>query len=372
MRRHANLSWGFVLVLGILLGACSGQPPAERPPTAAAPAAPVSPAPGGTEKKAIKIGFSMDTLKEDRWQRDRDLFVERAKELGAEVLVQSANGNDSLQNAQAESLLAQGVDVLVVVPHNLKTTAQIVDKAHRANVKVIAYDRIIRDCDLDLYVSFDNYRVGELQAQELVKRVPQGNYVLIGGAPTDNNALMLREGQLAVLKPYMDRGDIKIVADQWAKDWEAVEAQKHVENALTKTKNDVQAVVASNDGTAAGAIQALSKQNLAGKVAVSGQDADLSACQRIAEGTQTMTVYKPIDRIARTAAEAAVKMVRGEPIDALANKKINNGKTDVPSILLEPIPVTKDNLYQAIVKNRFHPVEEVYKNLPREQWPGPN
>ena len=368
MCRHAKISWGLVLILGTLLGACSGPAPAEKPPAATAPAAPPK-LPAG--RKPIKIGLSMDTLKEERWQRDRDLFVERAKELGAEVLVQSANGNDTLQNAQAENLITQGVDILVVIPHNLKTTASIVDMAHKAGIKVIAYDRIIRDCDLDLYISFDNYRVGELQAEELVKRVPKGNYVLIGGAPTDNNALMLREGQLKVLKPYLDRGDIKIVADQWAKDWQVVEALKHMENALTKNHNDVQAVVVSNDGTAAGAIQALAGQNLAGKVAVSGQDADLSACQRIAEGTQTMTVYKPIDRIARTAAEAAVKMVRGELIDALINKKVNNGKLEVPAILLEPIPVTKDNLYQAIVKNGFHKVEEVYKNLPHKQWPGP-
>lgn len=369
MFRYAKMNWGLVLILGILLGACSGPAPAGKPPAATAPAAPEK-LPAG--RKPIKIGLSMDTLKEERWQRDRDLFVERAKELGAEVLVQSANGNDTLQNAQAENLITQGVDILVVIPHNLKTTASIVDMAHKAGIKVIAYDRIIRDCDLDLYISFDNYRVGELQAEELVKRVPKGNYVLIGGAPTDNNALMLREGQLQVLKPYLDRGDIKIVADQWAKDWQVVEALKHMENALTKNHNDVQAVVVSNDGTAGGAIQALAGQNLAGKVAVSGQDADLSACQRIAEGTQTMTVYKPIDRIARTAAEVAVKLVRGEPIDALISKKINNGQKDVPAILLEPISVTKANLYQAIVKNGFHKVEEVYKNVPREQWPGPN
>jgi D-xylose transport system substrate-binding protein len=358
-----------VLALAVMAAGCTGQGPAEKPPAASAPAA-VSHLPAGIQP--IKIGLSLDTLKEERWQRDRDLFVERAGELGAEVLVQSANGNDTLQNAQAENLLTQGVSVLVVIPHNLKTTASIVDLAHQAGVKVIAYDRIIRDCDLDLYISFDNYRVGELQAEELVKRVPKGNYVLIGGAPTDNNALMLREGQLKVLKPYLERGDIKIVADQWAKDWQVVEALKHMENALTKNHNDVQAVVVSNDGTAAGAIQALAGQNLAGKVAVSGQDADLSACQRIAEGTQTMTVFKPIDRIARTAAEAAVKLVRGQPLDSLITKKVNNGKTDVPAILLEPIPVTRDNLYQAIVKNGFHKVEEVYKNLPREQWPGPN
>ena len=357
-----------LLVLGLLgRWGCSGPAPADQPLVPAFPQ-PSKPA----AVKTIKIGLSMDTLKEERWQRDRDIFIKRAGELGAEVLVQSANGNDTLQNAQAENLITQGVNLLVVIPHNLKTTAKIVEMAHSAGIKVIAYDRIIRDCDLDLYISFDNFRVGQLQAEALVKKVPKGNYALIGGAPTDNNALLLREGQLSVLKPLIDRGEIKVVADQWAKDWQVVEALKHTENALTRNHNDIQAVVASNDGTAGGAIQALAGQGLAGKVAVSGQDADLAACQRIAEGTQTMTVFKPIDRIARAAAEAAVKLVKGEAPDSLAANKINNGKIDVPSILLEPISVTKENLYFSIVKNGFHETAEVYKNIPREQWPGPD
>src|SRR5215831_3523074 len=184
-------------VVAGLFGACS-RPPAERPAEAVG--------------KKIRIGFSMDTLKEERWHRDRDLLVARARELGAEVLVQAANGSDALQNAQAENLLTQGVDVLLVAPHNGKTAAVIVEAAHRAGVPVIAYDRLIRDADVDLYVSFDNVRVGELQAEYLVRRRPTGNYVLVGGAPTDNNALLFREGQLKVLQPLVARGDIHIVA----------------------------------------------------------------------------------------------------------------------------------------------------------------
>src|SRR5580765_4874353 len=152
-----------------------------------------SAATGGDKK--ITIGLSLDTLKEERWQRDRDMIVARAEELGARVLVQAANGNDALQNSQAENLLTQGVDLLLVVAHNGKTAATIVDAAHKTGVPVIAYDRIINDSDLDLYISFDNVRVGELQGDYAVKHKPKGNYVLIGGAPTDNNALLVREGQ---------------------------------------------------------------------------------------------------------------------------------------------------------------------------------
>jgi D-xylose transport system substrate-binding protein len=308
----------------------------------------------------LKIGLSMDTLKEERWQYDRDLFVARAKELGAEVLVQAANSNDAMQNSQAENLITQGVKVLVVIPHNGKSAATIVESAHKAGVPVIAYDRLIMDSDLDLYISFDNVKVGELQADYLVKRKPKGNYVLIGGAPTDNNAKLFRQGQMNVLKPYIKRGDIKVVADQWANDWLPVEALKHMENALTKNKNKVDAVVASNDGTAGGAIQALNEQKLAGKVLVSGQDADLAACQRIVAGTQSMTVYKPIKNLATRAAEVAVAMAKGEAAPD-ATQKVNNNFKAVPSVLLEPIQVDKANLDATVIADGYQKKGEVYK-----------
>lgn len=321
---------------------------------------------GGAKK--VTIGLSMDTLKEARWQRDRDLFVARAEELGARVLVQAANGDDALQNSQAENLLTQGVDVLVVVPHNAKTAATIVESAHRSNVPVISYDRLILDSDVDLYISVDPTRVGELQADYAVKHRPKGNYVLIGGAPTDNNARLVRDGQMKVLKPAVDRGEVKVVADQWAKEWQPVEALKIMENALTRNNNQVDAVVVSNDGTAGGAIQALGEQKLAGKVLVTGQDADLAACQRIVAGTQTMTVYKPIKQLAHRAAEVALRMARKEPL-ADANRTTNNGRKDVPSILLEPVQVDKDNLASTVIADGFHKKEDIYRDVPREQWP---
>ena len=322
----------------------------------------------GAGGKKVRIGFSMDTLKEERWQRDRDLVVAKGKELGAEVLVQAANGNDALQNSQAENLLTQGVDVLLVAPHNGKTAAIIVESAHKAGVPVIAYDRIVNDSDLDLYISFDNVRVGELQSDYIVKRAPRGNYVLIGGAPTDYNAVLFRKGQMNIVQPLVDKGDIKIVSDQWAKDWQAVEALKIMENALTRTGNKVDAVVASNDGVAGGAIQALEEQKLAGKVPVSGQDAELAACQRIVAGTQSMTVYKPIKLLATKAAEVAVMMARKQPVTD-STKPVNNGKKDIPSILLEPIQVDKDNMVSTVIADGYQKLEDVYKDVPKEQWP---
>jgi len=290
----------------------------------------------------VRIGLVMDARKEERWQHDRDLFVARAQELGAEVLVQAANGDDKIQNQQAENLLTQGVDVLVVIPHNGEVAASIVDSAKRQNVPVIAYDRLIRNSEPDLYISFDNEKVGEMQANYLMERAPKGNYVLIGGAPTDNNAMMFRSGQMKALKSSIDHGDIKIVANEWARDWLASEALKHAENSLTLSNNDIVAIVASNDATAGGAIQALEEQKLAGKVFVSGQDADLPALQRIVAGTQSMTVYKPVALLARRAAETAVSLAKHEKIEATST--VNNGKIDVPSVLLQPVIVDKDNI----------------------------
>ena len=317
--------------------------------------------------KRVRIGFSMDTLKEERWQRDRDLFVARAKELGADVEVQAANGDDRTQTQQAENLLTQGVDVLVVVPHNSEVAASIAESAKRQCVPVLSYDRLIRNSDVDLYISFDNVKVGEMQAKYLLDRAPKGNYVLIGGAPTDNNALLFRKGQMNVLQPSIDRGDIHIVSNQWAREWQASEALKHTENALTQANNNVVAVVASNDGTAGGVVQALAAQGLAGKVLVSGQDADLAGMQRVVIGTQSMTIYKPIKPLATKAAEAAVALGRGEGVQT--NGAVNNGMRDVPSILLDPIVVDRSNAVETVIKDGYQKLEDVYQNVPRERWP---
>ena len=326
---------------------------------------------GNTGKKVkgagpVRIGFSMDTLKEERWQRDKQLVEQRCKEVGAECQVLVADGNDSTQVNQCETFLTQGVDVLIVAPHNGQIAASIVEAAHKQGVPVISYDRLIRNADVDLYVSHQVVKIDEMQAGYALKYAPKGNYVLIGGSPTDNNALLLRDGQMNVLKPAIDRGDIKVVSDQFAKEWKAEEALRITEDALTKTNNNIQAIVASNDGTAGGAISALPPQ-LVGKVLVTGQDAALDAVQRVVEGKQTMTIYKPINPLAFSAVDSAIKLARGERIEA--KDKVNNGKLDVPSILQEPIVLDKNNVVQTVIKDGYHKLEDVYKNVPRDQWP---
>ena len=309
----------------------------------------------------IKIGLLLDSLQEERWQRDRDLFVERAKELGAEVLVKEANRDPALQEQQARELLAEDVKALVVVPSDTEKAAAIVAAAAEKKVPVISYDRLIRNADVALYVSFDNVKVGRMQAEYLLNRAPKGNYLLIGGSPTDNNAKLLRQGQMETLKPAIAAGSVRVVGDDWANNWDPAEAKKQTEAALAKSRN-LAAIVASNDHTADGVVEALEAANLAGKVLVSGQDAELTALRRIVKGTQAMTVYKPLRPLARMAAGAAVNMAKGQTEDGLVS--INNGQKDVPARLLEPISVDKETMDRTVIADGYHTRAEVYETGP--------
>ncbi len=315
----------------------------------------------------LKIGFLMDSLKVERWQTDLDKFQKRAAELGAEVLVETAEGNDEMQLQQAQKLLASGVKVLVLVPHDAGKAERIVSAAKARKVPLLCYERLVRDSDVSFFIGVDASAVGTMQAISLSQLAPKGNYVLIGGSPSDNNARILHDAQMKVLKPLVDRGDIRIVSDTWTKDWDPAEAYAHMSAAIESTKGDIAAVVASNDGTAGGAIQALEEHKLAGKVLVSGQDADLAAIIRILDGTQTMTIYKPLGSQATLAAEAAVAWAKGETIKTTA--AISIGDKTIPATLLLPVIVTKDNVKQTVIKDGFQNLETIQKSLPKEKWP---
>jgi len=315
----------------------------------------------------LKIGFLMDSLKIERWETDLDRFQKRAAELGAVVLVETAEGDDELQLRQAQKLLDSGVKALVLVPHDSDKAKRIVNAAKARQVPLLCYERLVRNPDVSFFIGVDASAVGYLQAFSLSQKAPKGNYVLIGGSPSDNNAKILHDAQMRVLKPRVDRGDIKIVSDTWTKDWDPSEAYAHMSAAIESTKGDIAAVVASNDGTAGGAIQALEDHKLAGKVLVSGQDADLAAIIRILEGTQTMTVYKPLGSQATLAAEAAVAYAKGDTVKTTA--AISIGDKLIPATLLAPIAVTKDNIKQTVIKDGFQNLETIQKSLPKEKWP---
>jgi D-xylose transport system substrate-binding protein len=307
----------------------------------------------------IKIGFSMDTLEEERWLRDKHMFKDAVKAIGAEIEIMEANGDEALQISQVETLISKGVDVLVIVPYNADAAAAIVTKAHQAGIKVISYDRLIKNAEIDLYISFDNEKVGEMQAEMITELVPKGKYVYIGGAATDNNAHLIKKGVYNILQPLIDKGFVKVVYDQWTENWIPENAYSNMAAALEANNNKIDAVIAANDATAGEAIKALESIGLSGKVPVAGQDAELAAAQRIVVGTQSMTVYKPIKMLAEEAAKAAVMLAKGEIIET--NSKINNGKIEVPSILLPPIAVDKQNIEETIIADGFHTKEEVYR-----------
>lgn len=312
--------------------------------------------------ESLKIGLSLPTQAEERWVRDKNTMVETAKAMGVDLRVQITNNDAAKQVAQSENLLAQGVKVLILAPHDAESAAVIVQKAKKAGVKVISYDRLILNSEPDVYLSFDNEKVGEMQGEYLTKLVAKGNYVVLAGAPTDNNAKLYRDGAMKFIQPLVDKGDIKIVMDQSVKDWQPSEAQKLMEQALTANQNKIDAVLAPNDGTAGGAIQALAAQGLAGKVPVTGQDAELSASIRIVQGTQSMTIFKDTRLLGAKAVELAVKMAKNEPISSEVNAKLNNKKTDVPSVLLPIVVVDKASLDKTLIDSGYLKRELVYKN----------
>jgi D-xylose transport system substrate-binding protein len=313
----------------------------------------------------LKIGFSIEAMKGERWQTDLNSFEVRAKQLGAEVISSDAGGDDDLQFKQVKDMLNAGIKVLVLLPHDTSKASRMVDAAKAAKVKVISYDRLVLDSDVDLYVSFDRVEIGWQQADYLVKHAPRGNYILIAGSPNDEGAKILHDAQMKVLQPYIDRGDIKVLADGYTKDWLPSEAYLSMLKAIDSAKGNIAAVLASNDGLAGGAIQALREHNLAGKVLVSGQDADLAAVICIAQGVQSMTVYKPVGNEAVVAAEEAVRLAKGEK--TRANKTASNGKADIPAILLKPIVVTKENIKTTVVQDGFQTLKSINQALSADQ-----
>lgn len=314
-----------------------------------------------TKRAKPLIGLSMDTLKEERWVGDRDMFVAAVEKLGAEVKVLAANGMDAQQISDIEALITNKVDAMVIIPHDGAAMARGVDLAHAAGIPVLAYDRLITGTNVDLYITFDNVKVGQLQAQFLADRMPANGklrLVRIYGSKTDNNAKLFKHGQDLVLEPLIQAGKVEVVFEDWADDWKPENAKKIVQAAVTKLGPNFDAVLASNDGTAGGAIQALTEDSLAGKVMVTGQDADLAACQRIAAGTQTMTVYKPLVQLAQKAAELSVQLAKGKPI--IAKAEVDNGKVAVPSVLLDIIAVTQENLKTTVVADGFRKEADIY------------
>ncbi len=354
MKGYIGLKLILVFVAAFLAVSCSGT---ASNGTAGAPGA-----------KKVKIGFAMATVKEERWQRDRTAFEAQCKKLDVDCVVTVADNSSDRQANDVDNLLTQKVDVIVIAPQDATQAASMVAKAKAQGVPVISYDRLINSDKIDLYISHQVPVIGRKIAEYALKNAPKGNYVMVYGSSTDNNASIMKKEQLAVLQPAIDRGDIKIVGEQFIQDWKPELALNFAENALTQNNDNVQAFVVSNDGMAGGVVSALGKKNLAGKILVTGQDADKGGLKSIAEGKQSMTVYKPIIPLANAAVEAAIKLAKKETLQTtpFMNDAI---KKEIPAILLEVTTVDKANLMDTVVKDGYATFEDVYKNVPEADRP---
>jgi D-xylose transport system substrate-binding protein len=307
------------------------------------------------------IGFSLDSLVVERWQRDINVFSKAARDLGADLILRVADQDAAVQEGQVRDLMAAGIDVLVIVPNDADRLSAVVSEVKARGIPVLSYDRLVRKAGVDLYISFDNEKVGSLMAEALARAVPRGGYVIINGAKSDNNAIMLNAGMHGILDPLAASGSIRLAAEIWPSSWDSDEV-KTAFDAVVARDRDIGAVIAGNDMLAEAAINVLSENRLTGSVKVVGQDAELSACQRIAEGSQYATVYKPIDRLALKAAAFAVMLARGERIET--DSYIDDGAKKVPYVRLEPILVTREVLDSTVILDGFHSRADVYRNLP--------
>lgn len=310
--------------------------------------------------KPVRIGFVLATLNEERYVKDRQYFEDFAKAQGAEVEFAACDGKVDVQTAKVETMLSKKVDAIVIQPVNGETASSIVQMAKKDGVPVIAYDRIIKNADIDAYVTQDSFKVGVLQAEAALKATKgKGNYILLMGEAGHSVADEITRGVLSVLEK---NPDVKIVVKQNHPGWATSLALATVENALTRYKNDVAAILANNDGMALGAIQALEEQKLSGKVFVAGADADLTAVKNLVKDKQSLTILKGIKPLAEAAVTAALQLAKKQPLTSDSLK--NNGMKDVPVVNTPVSPVTKENIKAELIDSGFHTNEAIYGKNP--------
>lgn len=342
-RKMLSMLLALILVMSIFVGCKAQTEPASE---------------GESSEKKIKVGLSLPTQREERWVKDKKTMEKIADEMGIELLVKTADANMDEQINQVESLLSQGIDALILAPHDGAAAASLVEKAEKEGVPVVAYDRLITNTDkLDAYMTFQSVKTGEKQAEYLTKLVPEGNYIVLAGCPTDHCAGLYKKGAMNIIKPLVDEGKIKIVAEQDVENWLPENALKIVEAALAANNNEIDGILAPNDGTAGAAIQALAAQGLAGKVPVTGQDAEAAAAKRILEGTQSMTVFNDTRELGRAAVETAIKLAKGEAVET--EYVTDNGKMEVPSVKIGGKVVDKDNLQEELIDSGYLSPEDI-------------
>lgn len=306
----------------------------------------------------ITIGFSIDTLAIERWQRDLDVFMNKTKELGANIIVQNAGNNLEEQNRQLLYLMERNVNAIVVLAKQADGITESIQKIKSKNIPVIAYDRLVLDSDIDFYITINSEKVGELMGKGLLNMHPGNNWYCILGAEEDYNMKLVKEGIIKSLVNTPYRITHTFYADGWNYDLAYQEMVRLISN------NEIpDAIICGNDAVADSVISALSTYYKGTHIPICGQDADIAACQNIINGKQDFTIYKPITKLAEKAAEIAVKIANGDSIEyETQNKTINNNFKEVPFLWLEPQLVNTSNIDEIVINSGFHSYNEVYTN----------
>jgi D-xylose transport system substrate-binding protein len=381
MSRKLTMGIVTVLVSAMLvttLFGCCPKPPADTGGGEATKA----PDTGGGGK--TKVGLSFSDFATERWKNEEVLMRGLLEDKGYEVLSQEANHDVKLQNDQIDNMVAQGVAAVIVIAEDGDAAATAADKAAESGVHVIAYDRLIKTTSIAAYVSFNNIEVGRQQALGVMGAIDAENWdvaangparvVKLGGSPTDNNAILFRQGQDLIVDPLEEAGKVEIVADQWVDNWDAANALDLMENILTSIDNDVDAVVASNDGTALGALQAMKAQGLAGVVPISGQDATADGCNSIVKGELTVSILKDIRDLSPLAVDLTDKLIKGEDagLEMYTMAELTNNpdaEGEVPCHFLPVYQVNQDNVYELVVVSGFQSYDDVYRDIPEDERP---
>ncbi|HEY4786590.1 MAG TPA: substrate-binding domain-containing protein [Bacteroidales bacterium] len=309
--------------------------------------------------KTVTIGFLLPNLTDGRYPKDRDYFVEKVSRLGGKVEIGDAHNDPDLQEEQARQMIEKGVKILVICAVNQNLAASMVRFAHEHKVKVIAYERLIQNCDLDYFVAFDHYIVGKQQASNAVQHKPQGNYVLIGGDKRDKNAELIKKGQVDVLEPFVKSGKIKVIYNVFIEDWDATGAYNEMDKVLHLCGEKIDVVLSANDGMAEGVIKALEENQPGYPVIVTGLDADIAACRRIVKGKQTMTVYKPFKKQAEITAELAINVIKNKNIRNISGTTFN-GTSNIQTITLQSIVVDSVNIRNTIINDGYLKASDVF------------
>jgi D-xylose transport system substrate-binding protein len=298
------------------------------------------------QAKGPVVGVSWSNFQEERWKTDEAAIKAAVEKAGGTYVSADAQSSPSKQLTDIESLISRGAKALIVLAQDADAVRPAVEKAIAEGVPVVGYDRLIEIPQV-FYLTFDNVEVGRLQARDVFKLKPEGNYAFIKGSGSDPNANFLFQGSMEVLKGAIDSGKIKNVGEAYTDGWLPANAQRNMEQFLTKNNNKIDAVIAANDGTAGGAIAALAAQGLAGSVPVSGQDADKAALNRVALGTQSVTVFKDARELGRNAAEIAIQLAGGKKLAEIQGAKpwnLGPKKQNMTALFLTPVAITKDNL----------------------------